>query len=373
MKAQLIPFVFIVLLIAGVVTGYVFYNTFFGSTYQLQIFNIRLVDVARNVIENFKAYLQLALSLSVHQTTREHACVSGSVGAGPWICNGPNPLSVSQSKSCMEKYTNYYLNVYSDMFNVSLPVLLSKGNFTECIYDIDESDVFSGKYDEGDFWVNCSGGKIAIKAKNIDEFERINRSEFLTNNRYWYLFRNFYEWAMDDVFTPCICEKTPCACYSRSSEEACTSCKDDAEECAERALADLQRRFTKDQYVICKKEKLCCAQGRPVFPPGSCSPWINKICISTCEHRCDNPPPSGPVCPEKVLTSYLLANESSKNGTVNDELWWWRRWPGLVGFAAGYEFWCTDHKYYVSTKNGPKPLIFHAQAIAFLKNVVSCP
>ena len=370
MKAQLIPFVFIVLLIAGVVTGYVFYNTFFGSTYQLQIFNIRLVDVARNVIENFKAYLQLALSLSVHQTTREHACVSGSVGAGPWICNGPNPLSVSQSKSCMEKYTNYYLNVYSDMFNVSLPVLLSKGNFTECVYDIDESDVFSGKYDEGNFRINCSGGKIAIKAKNVDEFEWINRSEFLTNNRYWYLFRNFYEWAMDDVFTPCICEKISCACSSISGEHVCTSCKDEAKECAQRALEDLQRRFTKDQYIVCEKKELCCAQGRDGCGPPRCVPWLNTICISSCTHRCDEPPPSGPVCPDiPNLETYLSSNNLTKNETLADTLrYWWC--PIEARFAAGYEFWCTDHKYYVSTKNGPRPLVFHAQAIAFLRRGV---
>ncbi|MHA1865394.1 MAG: hypothetical protein ACTSWZ_02715, partial [Candidatus Heimdallarchaeaceae archaeon] len=65
-KGQLIPFVFIILLVAGVLIGYVFYNMFYGTSYQIQVFRMSMIDVIRNLIESFKNYLRLSLTYSSH-------------------------------------------------------------------------------------------------------------------------------------------------------------------------------------------------------------------------------------------------------------------------------------------------------------------
>jgi len=310
-----------ILLVSGVMIGYVFYNTYYGTSYQLGVFHIRVIDAVRNIIEDFKSYLKLSLTYSSQQSLREHACSSGLIGAGPWICNGPNPVEVDQSKECLEKYTKYYFNVYTSLFNTSLPVQLSKINFTGCVYDVNSSDVFSEKYDEGLFWVNCSGAKIAVTGTNVNEFENIDRNDFVTKNRYWYMFRNFYEWAKADVYSPCICENVECACGSGSGEEVCgKTCTDKAEKCAQKTLDDLQNRFNvTDNFVRCEKRKECCAQG--VGPlcdsPCGCQNWNNHICPAKCTHDCNEPPSPGKICAVEsneysITSKYSVSNLYSK-------------------------------------------------------------
>lgn len=395
MKGQIIPFVFVVLLVAGTLIGYVFYNMFYGTKYQIQVFHTRTIDVIRNLIESFKDYLKLSLTYSSHQSLREHACLGGLIGAGPWICNGPNPANVVDSKACLEKYTKYYLDVYTSLFNTSLPVELSKMNFSSCVYSVDESGVFSGKYDEGNFSVNCSGSKIAISSKDVNEFESISMNDFITKDRYWYMFRIYYEWAMADVYSPCICEKIGCSCGSSSGEEACSStCLNQVEECAKRALDDLQRRFDEtDDYVECETIRDCCAQGiGPIcgYPCG-CQPWSNNICFTGCEHKCNEPPPPSKICPASGLQSsaYVVSQFSSVNSenldtynfisslsspyssviSLSDD-WGPCHYEGRL--AASYTFKCLDHKYYVPSDKGPVPLKFVAHAIASWRDPCAC-
>jgi hypothetical protein len=380
MKGQLIPFVFLVLLVASVMIGYVYYNTFYGSEYQLNILNTRVIDAIRNIIEDFKNYAKLSLTYSSHQALREHACKGGLIGAVPWICNGPNPVEPDQSKQCLEKYTKYYLNVYSSFFNTSLPAKVSIRNFTDLVYDINAGNIFSGKYDEGNFWVNSSGARITITSTNANEFENISMNDYITKDRYWYLFRNFYDWAMADVYTPCICGKISCSCSSGSGEETCgTQCNADAEDCANQALNNLQGRF--DEYVKCEKTQQCCAQGIGPACSGACGcqGWSNNICISPCQHECKDPFPleicnpgsSGYSASQVAYSGYSNPYSNSHPYKISfspDDCY-----CGIEGrLAAGYRFWCTDIKYYVPSANGPVPLTFSASAIAFLKDPCAC-
>jgi len=380
MKGQLIPFVFMILLVATVMIGYIFYNTYYGTNYQFQIYHTRVIDAVRNIIEDFKDYLKLSLTYSSHQALREHACSSGLIGAVEWICNGPNPVEVEDSRSCLEAYTKYYLNVYTALFNTSLPVRISEINSTKIVYDMSRDDVFSGKCDEGNFWVNSSGAKIAISGTNINEFENVDMNDFITKDRYWYMFRIFYEWAKADVYSPCICSKVWCACSSSSSgEEVCgDDCANKAEDCAEKALNDLQRRF--DENVKCEKIKGCCAQGvgPPCGSPCGCQGWENQICISPCKHECREPPPTGDICPAGSTGYSSLKVEYSSNPYLKkfsnkilfspEECWCHYE----ARLAAGYMFKCTDFKYNIPSEKGPVPLIFKAGAIAFWRDPCRC-
>jgi hypothetical protein len=388
MKGQLIPFVFMILLVATVMIGYIFYNTYYGTNYQLQIFNTRVIDAVRNLIEGFKDYLKLSLTYSSHQALREHACLGGITGCEgqlgrscPWILNGPNPVEVDQSKACLEAYTKYYLNVYTNLFNSSLPVMLAKGNSTEIIYGVDSEGVFSGKYDEGNFWVNSSGAKISISGTNINEYENVDMNDFVTKDRYWYMFRIFHDWAEADVYTPCICKALTCACSSSSSgEENCAAnCLSEAEACADTALNDLQGRFNvKDNFVKCERNRDCCAQGiGPVCgdPPG-CLGWSSR-CLSQKEHSCVGPPPTEKLCPISQESSSSISESPfstqsnpyySKVSFQEEECWC----HSEARLAAGYTFKCTDYKYYVPSEKGTVPLIFTADAIASLRDPWRC-
>ena len=126
MKGQLIPLVFLILAVSGVITGYVLFNTFYGTKYEKELFNIRVLNIGSDVIEAFKAYLGLSLTYSSQQALRESACFGGLISEQPWawICNSPNPLPVEKSKECSEKFIKYYLNVYASNFSIILPLSL---------------------------------------------------------------------------------------------------------------------------------------------------------------------------------------------------------------------------------------------------------
>jgi hypothetical protein len=386
MKGQLLPFVFLVLLVASVMIGYVYYNTFYGSEFQLNVFNVRVIDAIRNIIEDFKSYVKLSLTYSSHQALREHACKGGLIGAVPWICNGPNPVEPDQSKQCLEKYTKYYFNVYTSFFNSTLPVEISKANFTNLAYDINIGEISSGKYDEGNFWVKSSGAKITITSDNANEFENVDMNDYVTKNRYWYLFRNFYDWAMNDVYSPCICQNIGCSCGSGSSEEVCGSgCNSAAESCAQTALNDLQGRF--DEYVRCDMKQACCAQGTV---SGSndcgCKGWQNNICISPCQHECRDPSPLE-LCPPG--SSGYSASQVAYSGYNNPYL---KTGGYKISFSsadkisfqsgdicciearlsAAYTFWCVDTKYNVPSDKGPVPLVFRVGAIGDWRDPCGC-
>lgn len=386
-KGQLIPFVFIVLVAGLALIGYVFYNLFYGRKYEVKVFRVRIIDTIRSLIEDFKKYLGLSLTYSSHQALREHGCVGGTIEVEDnevvvteWIANIPCKVPVDLSRDCLGLYTKYYLNIYSALFNTTLPIELSKTNFTKCVYDMEESGVLSGKYDEGNFFVNCTGAGIVTSTEKIQEYEKININDFLSRNRYWYMFRIFHEWANFNVYSPCICSKVGCACGSFSGEHACLSqCSNEAEECAEMALRDLQRRF--DKYVKCEKRRICCVQGRgpPCLPPSSCLDWRTPSCSKLCEHECYEPPPPEKICPlnpHMIFQNKPAAEESenlnfytlkfSSSLECYSDYWYEAR------LAAAYEFKCTDYKYYVPSRKGPVPLVFAVSAYAFWRDQDAC-
>ncbi|MEM5874669.1 MAG: hypothetical protein QW641_01935 [Candidatus Aenigmatarchaeota archaeon] len=343
MRAQLMPLFFVIFVIFSVIFIYIFFNIFYGTKYETQVFEISIVDRVRNVIENLKNFLHLSLTYSAHKALKEQAEEGGLRPAGSWICNAPSQPSIDEAKQCLEKWTQYYLNVYLNNFTISLPLDIIKKNFTSCIYDIDENGILSGVFDEGYFWVNCSYSPLIVKGinVNISAFENITTNDFITKNRFWYMFRIFYEWANDNVYGRCMCA----ACL------ACGGC-DAAQRCAQEAYNDLIRRFDND--VKCKEpSRDCCDhESGPVSceKKSECLTWTDTQC--TCiGHFCTNPP--------WLITGYAMAQEEEK------------RCPGWAEnrLAATYTYKCEDHKYYVPSINGPVPLKFNVKISAMYR----CP
>jgi len=377
MKAQLIPFIFLILLIGGVLLGYIFYNTFYGTKYEESVYERNILDIIRNEMEGLKGYSKQALIYS---------------------------------RECLEKYTLYYLNVYFGNYSIlELPVQLTKKNFSSCEYQVDPDEVlnppsvYDPYYDEGNFWVNVSGAMAAISGKSAAMAANISTNEYITRNRFWYLWRIFYEWAQDDIYSPCVCSRIGCACSSGSGEEACTSCKDDSEYCADKALNDLQRRFNESEVKCYRTDPyVCCAQGiGPIscVPKNICFSWQNSLCISTCKHECKPPPPVGPLCPvtslsptatyykyykddissnislpKAICQRHNNSNRSLEIDYVYDS-YNSNSCPAWIEarFATSHEFTCIDNKYHVPSEKGPVPLIFRVRAIAFWRAPDFCP
>jgi len=368
MKSQLIPSIFIVLLVSSVILGFTLYNIIYGKKYRLQLFEIKTIDVARNLMESFKSFTSLSFVYSIDQALREAGENGGSYGSAPWICNGPNPMPAELSKGCMENYTKHYLNVYFEKFNTSLPLKIVKiSNFTQVIYQINIPEVYSGKYDEGGFLVNASGASVEIVSENLKMLENFNISQNVTRNRYWYLFRKFTDWANSDPLTSCICSNIGCACSSASERESCSSCSANVLDCGEAALEKLQNEF--DKNVECSYQLGCCEQGYgpECLPEDGCLTWITTNCKKSCEHTCT-----------QLFTSFSsfnsFASKSLSNPLVLDppttnckaEYWYEAR------LSVSYIFTCKDKKYYVSSPQGPEPLTFSVTAYVYLRAPKAC-
>jgi len=388
MKSQLLPISFFLLSVGLIVIGFIFYNVFYGEKYEQKIFEIRVLDAARNVIENAKNYLKLSLVYSSLQATREHASAGGSIGAAPWICNMPNPLPVEVSKTCLQNYTKYYLTIYGSKFNTTLPLNVYLKDFSSLIYRISESGVFSGIYDEGNFTIEANDSRISVTKGDLRISEEFNISELITKNRYWYMFRIFTEWAKEDPFSPCICSHLSCACGSSSGEEGCSSCLRSADMCADYALRILQSKF--DEYVKCEVENICCMQGigPPCLEPTGCISWSNR-CSTGCIHECVLPSftISSSSYSQTSSLSYLEEDYSWEKTTITEKIptttttteppqckifdckaYYWYE----ARFSAAYVFTCKDYKYYISSPNGPKPLTFSVTVYAYLRDQDRC-
>jgi hypothetical protein len=377
MKSQIIPISFLLLSVGLIIIGFIFYNVFYGKKYEEGILEIKILDAARNVIENAKNYLKLSLVYSSLQAMREQASSGGSVGAGPWICNGPNPLPVEISKGCLENYTKYYLTIYGSKFNTTIPLNVYLKDFSSLIYQLEESGVFSGLYDEGNFTVNATGARISVTKDELRVSEEFNISELITKNRFWYMFRVFTQWANEDPFSPCICAYLACACSSTSQEEECTNCQQYADACAEYALKVLQSKF--DEYVKCEKANICCAQGigPSCLEPTECIPWSNR-CGKKCEHNCTPPYPytsyasshsfyTPTFFPNRKI-SFQGSDQQTECKEYDCKAYYWYE----ARFSAAYIFTCKDYKYYISSPKGPKPLTFSVAAYAYLRDQDRC-
>jgi hypothetical protein len=365
MKSQIIPISFLILSVSLILLGYLFYNLFYGTKYESYVFQVNILDAMRNVIESLKNYLQLSLVYSSHQALREHAFAGGMMPAGTWICNGPSPPSVEDSKACLEKYTTYYFNIYFGFYNTSLPVTLTKVNFDSCKYGIDENGALDGKYDEGYFWINCSKGKVSVSSKEAETYEELETDYYITKNRYWFMFRIFYEWAMANVYGSCIC-----SCCLSCGDESC------AQQCAKLAYEDLQNRFNRyGNEVKCKEpEKICldhqfggisCERGN------ECLDWEDSQC-KCIGHFCEAPKQEWKTSYSPYTKNSSMINKYIMFSDKICEYWVENR------LAATHVFTCEDHKYYIPSKKGPVPLTFTVHATAkfrcpdVCRNFMSC-
>jgi hypothetical protein len=257
-------------------------------------------------------------------------------------------------------------------------------NFEWIDYGIDLNKVLqkTSPFDEGNFWVNSSKIDVIVSGKNRRLVEQMNITEFVTKNRFWYMFRIFTEWANEDPLSNCICANIGCACGSIFPVEGCSSgCMWVAESCSNIALIKLQKKF--DQYVKCEKAIGCCRQGKgapcQIPIPSPCEEWGG--CSLKCEHSCTEPM----LRTSHSQQEYKEINQSAssfqiKSYQFGEELEFSTslRCPGSIfywyeaRFGTSVSFTCKDYKYYVPSPKGPQPLTFSVLAVASFRDRDAC-
>jgi len=372
------PIVFIILLISLIAIFWSMYNTFYGSSYQKTTFSQSKVDTFRNEIEKLKGFSKQSLIYSSHLSLIEHAGNGGLMdrrGIAAWICNGPNPPDIQESKECIDKYINYHLNVYIGNYTISLPLTIYNDEFEQSEHNVTPYSILNGEHDEGNFNVLSGTSNVLIKSNDgkITMADRIYLNEEINKTRFWYLYRKFLEWANQQPnFAEWVCDCT-------KSCQAC-SCADDA---AEKSLELLQSKF--DNYVTCEKGCHCCYACRSDGDPGNCELTTKPSCNSyscfptDCESWDQAPEPKctalcDPECMEP--SEYFNESYSTKISPINHTN---ETLMSRSNFAydidccivyyinklsAAYTFSCTDTKYNVPGEGAPKPLVFEVEAWA---------
>lgn len=341
-------------------------------------------------LDYFKGYIRNALIFSTHANTQLVANYGGAMaGDGrprSWICTSPKPPAVDEIRYYLSEETIKTLNTFAARMNETKKdeiVDFFVGKFNCVDYDVNENNVMSGSNDEK-FNVGGYGSYLTL----IQEGDIINSSnniyEEIPKVRFWYLYRNFREWAEENSLSAymCDCMWEICKCdNSGSCSEQCQPFYECYKNAVNNALQDLQNKF--DNYVSCTASYGCCYQEKQSCGEiKGCVPWKDPPKCNRC--RIGNPKE---LCSEQELTfapqietpsntqlNYYQISASTKKyyynvrlATTDDECSQHKAemWNTVKG-AVETEFSCTDRKYTLSTEND-KYLTFSVETNIALK------
>lgn len=352
-KLQLTQVSFIIFVLLLLLLSYFLLTSRFFK-YSQQTFETRLIDIFENLKNIVNSYAKLSLYYSTTQNFRSESW--------PWIWNGFNPLDFNWLKECKESLTTYFYNAYLQKFNTNLPVNIIIEKSDKCYFpDLKEFDVFSGKNDEGNFTVVCNNSEIKISINTTTLYSFINSSNFITNNRYWYLYRKFYEWAREnsEIFTSCVCNLV----------SACSDCSS-IEKCYKILLENLKQKFKDDKYINCYTDPSpCCTYER-----GEACKREQKFCYYW-EKDC--------YVPNKIecgatINLYLKERNEEKfsesetkvlsNSEISAVACIWEE--NRIETRRVYT--CEDYKYFESSPSGPDKIVFVSIVYAGFRNPRGC-
>lgn len=342
-------------------------------------------------VDYFKGYTRNSVILSSHISTKLISQFGGLVTTDglprSWICTAPTPPSVDEVRYYLSLETVDDLNQYTKNMKETIqsePVNLFTGKFSCSDYDVNENSVKSGQNDESfnvgayGSYMTFSNGQDIINATN-DVYEPVARV------RFWYLYRNFKQWAEENSFAGymCACMFQICGCEKGMCDSSCSGFNQCYKEAANKALQDLQSKF--DNYVTCHVTPECCYEekkhcgdaGANGCVGWSDAPECNRCYLGSPEQLCSNNPSTFSASTETSSSNSQTMNDKQLNyfQTLIDS----KSSIGTVSFAAiglpyecstkkcelwdevrgsvQTEFSCEDQKYVLSTQ-GKKYLNF---------------
>ncbi|MBU5688126.1 MAG: hypothetical protein KQA41_01150 [Candidatus Aenigmarchaeota archaeon] len=252
--------------------------------------NLKISKI-QEYLEMFKGYTRNSLILSAHKSTIEISKKGGNPFREPirtWICTDPIYPSVNEiryflSESTKNSLNSYLLNANKSKQTEDIKILIDPSTCVD--YDVSDSSLMKGENDEK-FNVGAYGSHIYI---NYD-FDAVNSTnsvyEEITRDRFWYIYRNFREWASKNTFKKyvCQCMNLICKCdKSGSCSEKCLVFEECINNALNNALNDLQKSF--DEYVECGYVKNCCYQEKQSCGDvAGCTNWENPPQCNKCNY-----------------------------------------------------------------------------------------
>lgn len=328
-----------------------FYFLFTSSTLQTKgIKGIRLSKISK-YLDVLKGFSRYALLLSSHAATKQVALSGGEINEAGiprnWICNDDVSPEIDDVRFFLSEETLKYLNTYLENSRIEdLPVQDIKP-YTCVDYDVNDS-VLLGDNDER-FNVGSYGSEIQITLE--DDVVSSDNSVYqeITENRFWFMYRKFKEWAKtqtlyDDVND---CLQYACACTSMSPDGRCGSCggcpdfQDCIREAIDDALADLN---FNDPDVTCEANLIGCYYELGTCGVGWSAPECNTCQMEDAEEPCVRG----------------LSFQSNGDIEILNKLYF----QGPVSDACGSmeaDFTCTDNKYTLSVER-ERNLVFSVRA-----------
>jgi len=308
-----------------------------------QILRLKFYHYANQI----KGFVREALVLSVHSAELEAAATGGEITMRgtprTWICNGVDTSpKVDEVRYFLSNKTTELLNEYVWNFKIEDLPIVSLSNFTCVDYDVNEEDVFSGKVDE-EFDVGAYGFTFSVTYGGNSLNSSGEVYDKVTQNRFWYLYRNFKDWVSGEApkFQACICSCLPkiCSCGGKGKCIQCPSFYRCVKNCISKSLNRLKNRF--DRFVECTASMPCCIYELDVCEERGreCRLWKNPWDCKGCDIA-----EAGDLCSEVVLETKLKTLEGEGDQCEGAcEVW------GEPRAALRVTFSCTDKKYGLST------------------------
>ncbi|MGC9310121.1 MAG: hypothetical protein ACP5E4_00160 [Candidatus Aenigmatarchaeota archaeon] len=344
---SIMPFVFIILLAVIAIIAWGRYGGGPGGSYLMELSDAKSVNLVKGEIESAKRFSKHGLLYASDQAIGEHA-LGGGINSGgtvkSWVCNTADPPVFGEIKACLEKSALEYANSYLSSFSSGPRMEDEFTPFESVSYEVTEADVLSGKYDEGGYMISAQGGKISVSSEGMKASDGISINEEAGKNRFWYLYRIFYEWSAEGIFPE---KSLECA-------GICLGCEC-IEHAAEDALEALRGKF--DEDVSCGMKRVCCTRGpsRLTGLLNGAEFWDQSECIASCSVSCGTY--SGAIDKEPFQN---VPQTYAGDGVSDSKI------------AAVYEFSCTDKKYFVAGSEGPEALIFKVLASVSYDDFGAC-
>ena len=296
-----------------------------------------------------KGFSRHALLLSSHAATKQVALSGGEINEAGiprnWICNEDVSPDVDDVRYFLSEETLKYLNMYLENSTIEDLPEQDIQNYTCVDYDVNESVLFEKNNER--FNVGSYGSKIHITLEDDVVSSDNDVYEEITENRFWFMYRKFREWApegaktlYDDV-SNCLQYVCDHDCPGMDSDGGCEPCEGSCSEfqyCIEGAIEDaLAELKFDDPYVTCYTNLIGCYYGY-----GSCGSRCN-----TCQkEEAEEPCVKG------------LSFQSNENTEPLTRLYF--QGPDVCGSMEA-NFTCTDYKYLLSVE-GERNLVFSVRA-----------
>ncbi len=394
MKGQL-TYIILILIAVLLIGNWIFLSYKSGDFYQKKVLKNVYLDKLSNYLELSKTYSKISFIFSVNSalfrvaslggTTKVHRKPSESEWIQSWVCNGKKFIpTVDDVRYFLSEEALKSLNIYMKNLSRNYDIArIDAKNYTCINFNVTNSDVLNGVYDEGNFSVGCYGSQIIVSHSNLKFRSPNNYYLPFYDVRFWKLYRGFRKFIETTNFNPCECIGETCKCHGNPCTIGCEPYK----ECLNKKVVmpnlNKLQEIMNDSYIKCVGNVTCTYEedGPPCINIDTCLPWEGPPCCFYCEVR-----KKKKACYDKTTDIYANNKYNISFGEIKYQApikksitstscsdrkcqyWYEKKATYVISFS------CKDTKYYVSTpsETSPEPITFSITVTAAAKYPKAC-